>query len=195
MAHEQISKTIEITCESTEALPLKELKEFQGDLKTRTDSDYEKIFASIRKHGIAFPFFVWNKGGDNFILDGHGRFDALRRAAHTGYIIPELPVVYIEAADEDTAKNLLLRLNSRFGTITIDGARDFIDGADIDLDGINLPELPDLSSRLDALIDNMPAPSYDGAYEPPEFTLYCPECGLLYEATEDELRRVADYED
>ena len=196
MTHEHISKPIEITCEATEALPLNELKEFQGELKTRTDADYEKIFASIRKHGIAFPFFVWNKGSDNFILDGHGRFEALRRAAHTGYIIPELPIVYIEATDETTAKNLLLRLNSRFGIITIDGVRDFIDGADIDLEGINLPELPDLSSRLDALMNNMSAPSFDGsAYEPPEFALYCPECGLLYEATEDELRRVADYED
>ena len=84
MTHEQISKPIEITCGAAETLPLNKLTEFQGGLKTRTDGDYEKILASIRKHGIAFPFFVWNQDGSNFILDGHGRFEALRRPAQPG---------------------------------------------------------------------------------------------------------------
>lgn len=119
----------------------------------------------------------------------------VRPLARTGYIILELPIVYIEAADESTAKNLLLRLNSRFGTITIDGVRDFIEGFDIDLDGISLPELPDLSKRLDALLNHIPMPYDSNEYAPPEFSLYCPECGLLYEATDNELRRAADYED
>jgi len=78
-----------------------------------------------------------------------------------------------------------LRLNSRYGEITFDGIREFLDGADIDLSGISLPELPDLSERLDELLESMP--NVD-AVEIPEFLLYCPECGERYEATDDELR-------
>ena len=193
MTHEQISKPIEINCEAAETLQLADMTEFQGELKTRTDDDYDKIFTSIRKHGIAFPFFVWKCGDSNYILDGHGRYESLCRAAGKGYIIPELPVVYIDADNEVAAKNLLLRLNSRFGTITIDGVRSFIDGADIDLETVNLPELSDLSARLDAMLDNIPLPDYDNSnFEPPKFDLYCPECGLQHEVDDDDLRRIAD---
>ena len=195
MKHENISIPIKITCEAMESLPIAEMSDFQGELKTRTDEDYEKIFASIRKYGIAFPFFVWKSENNNFVLDGHGRLESLRRAMRTGYIVPELPVIYIDAADETVAKNLLLRLNSRYGAITLDGVKDFINGANIDLNGINIPELPNLSASLDALLNGLPMPEETAESDVPKFNLYCPECGEAYETTDEELRGLIEYED
>jgi hypothetical protein len=147
----------------------------------------------MQKYGIAFPFFVWINDSKYFILDGHGRVEALRRAASTGYIVPELPVIYIQAADETTAKNLLLHLNSRYGTITVDGIREFIDGHDIDLDEVNIPELPDLSAALDAMLDDMPEPDDDP--DKAEFIVFCPECGERLNVTDEELEEVVRDED
>jgi len=181
---------IRITCEISTTLTLGRMTELQGELKARTSEDYDKIMRSIYKYGIAFPFFVWKKGRLNYILDGHGRTGALIRERERGVKIPALPVVYVQAADEQTAKNLLLRLNSRYGEITIEGIRDFLEGVDIDLDEINIPEIPDLTERLDALLED----ATDGGHNNPEFILFCPECGEQYHVTDDELREVAGYE-
>jgi len=158
------------------------MTEFQGELKERTPEDYEKITNSIYKHGIAFPFFVWKSVRKKYILDGHGRSEALRLAKENGVKIPPLPVVYIKAKNAEIAKNLLLRLNSRYGTITVQGIQSFIEGADIDISDVNIPELPDLSARLNTVLYESPY------YEPPVFQLFCPECGDKYEVTDDELR-------
>ena len=186
---------IKIACEVTETLQISEMLEFQGELKTRTDEDYEKILSSIYVHGIAFPFFVWRDGAHNYILDGHGRYEALCRASESGVEIPSLPVVYINANDEKQAKNLLLRLNSRYGRITLGGVRGFIDGADIDLSTVSLPDLPSLADQLNEIVKELPSVHEDEDDEKPAFNLYCPECGEKHHVTDDELREVIDGED
>ena len=179
---------IRITCETADTLNITEMTELQGTLKYREDTEYEKIMRSIYKHGIAFPFFVWKSGRTNFILDGHGRTEALKLENEKGITIPPLPVVYVKAKDKETALNLLLRLNSRYGTITSEGMREFMDGVDIDLSNIQIPELPYLAERVDAILLE-----YQNAE--PEFELYCPECGERYDISDEELRRAVRYED
>ena len=72
-------KGMEVKCKTNDTLELSQLVEFQGNLKERTDGDFEKIAKSIKKHGFAFPFFVWKHDGINHVLDGHGRIGALKR--------------------------------------------------------------------------------------------------------------------
>jgi hypothetical protein len=88
-------------------------------------------------------------------LDGHGRILALREMAKAYYAldeagqvfikkehppaIPELPVVYIEAENEAEAKQKMLRLNSQYGVIDIDGFREFIDGLEMEWGDLALP--------------------------------------------------------
>lgn len=187
---------VEITCEVKQTLSLSDMTEFQGEFKTRTESDYEKIQSSIQKYGIAFPFFVWQNDGINYVLDGHGRLGALQRMASDGGNVPPVPVVYVEADDEIQAKNLLLRLNSRYGEITADGMKEFLADVDADLDGVNIPELPDIGAILDAALDDVPSAAQD-EYEPPKpkFEVFCPECGEQYDISDEELQEVADDED
>lgn len=118
-------------CNTADRLELGCLTEFQGGLKQRTAEDIEKIKKSIRRHGFAFPFFVWSYGGVNHVLDGHGRIQALKQMEKDGEAIPPLPVVYIDCRDEAEAKELLLKLNSHYGQMTADSVLEFIGDIDV----------------------------------------------------------------
>ena len=136
-----------ITCDTKDTLPLSALTEFQGGLKKRTDDDLAKIERSIKQYGFATPFFVWKHEGKNKVLDGHGRLQTLKAMKARGEIIEDLPVVYIDLPNEETAKNLLLRICSTYGEMTQESVLEFLNGIKIDLDDIKLPDgLLDLSS-------------------------------------------------
>ena len=180
---------MEITCKTNDTLPLSALTEFQGGLKKRTEDDYKKIIKSINKYGFAFPFFVWQHDGINHVLDGHGRLGALQRMTAAGESIPDLPVVYVNAKDEAGAKNLLLRLNSTYGEMTVESVVSFLDGVEIDFDDIKLPDgILDLSAMIDdedtkdddeapPINEDEPAQSKVGEiYELGKHRLICGDC-------------------
>ena len=131
---------IVINCTGSDTIQLHELTEFQGELKERSAGDVEKIIKSIKKHGFSFPFFVWKNDGKNNVLDGHGRLLALKQMAAAGEEIPALPCVYISAKNEAEAKEKLLKLNSQYGHMTADSVADFLDGMEIELDDLALPD-------------------------------------------------------
>ena len=131
---------IKIKCKTEDTLPISEITEFQGSLKERDDTDYDKIVRSIKKHGFSFPFFIWKKGKINYCLDGHGRLGALQRFVASGEKLPPLPVVYVSCKDEADAKELLLKLNSQYGHMTADSVREFLGDLQIDLEDLALPE-------------------------------------------------------
>lgn len=70
-----MAKEIRITCESNGLMPIAELNNFQGDLKTLDDDSFKKLKISIVKYGFSFPIFVWNGN----ILDGHQRLKAVKK--------------------------------------------------------------------------------------------------------------------
>lgn len=130
---------VEIKCETKDRLNIAEMTELQGTLKQRTDIDYDKIKLSIIKYGFSFPFFVWNDGKKNYILDGHGRFATLCKMQKDGYDIPDLPVVYVDCKDKNEAKQKLLRLNSQYGKMTRESVLEFATGLDLNFDELALP--------------------------------------------------------
>jgi hypothetical protein len=157
---------IHITCKVSDFLPLESIQEFQGNFKKRTKKELDQIITSILKFGFSFPFFIWQNDGHNWCLDGHGRILAVNKMKKTYYAldeagqlcikkepvpaIPDLPIVCIEAKDKAEAKQKMLRLNSQYGIIDLDGFRDFIAGLEIDWGELALPsgalfEFPDLS--------------------------------------------------
>lgn len=132
--------TISIKCETSEKLELAEMTEMQGGLKERTDIDYDKIKLSICKFGFSFPFFIWKSGNKNYLIDGHGRFATLCKMQKDGYIIPPLPVVYIQCKNKTEAKQKLLRLNSQYGKMTKESVLEFAEDIDLNFDEIALPD-------------------------------------------------------
>jgi DNA modification methylase len=158
---------IKISCECKDFLALGELTEFQGGLKTRTEFDVDKIVRSIRKYGIAFPLFVWRHDGVNHCLDGHGRLLALKRMAGDGDTIPPLPVVQVDCKDERSARDLLLRLNSHYGTMTKESVLEFADGFDLDLGDFDLPAgILDLTPPIEETEGDDDVPEADKKEEP-----------------------------
>jgi hypothetical protein len=114
-------------CETKDTALLATMQPFQGELKKRTDKDIEAMKASILSEGLLMPLALWHREDGNYILDGHGRYAALIKAALSDVSILEqpLPVVMIEAADEDTAKKALLQITSSYGKVTSKGLATF----------------------------------------------------------------------
>jgi hypothetical protein len=126
----------------------------QGNLKERNDTDYEKIKKSILTYSFSFPFFIWKSGKTNYLIDGTGRHSCLLRMQAEGYIIPELPVVYISCKDKKDAKQKLLRLNSQYGKMTKESVLEFADDIDLNFDEIALPDsVIDFTDDTDAVED------------------------------------------
>jgi hypothetical protein len=160
-----IMNEIRVTCKTVDSLPHNQIELLQGRLKKRTDEQIEKICRSIIKHGWAFPEFIWKNESHNYCLDGHGRQAAIPRLLEKGYIIPEVPVVYIEAKNRDEAKELLLKCISQFGTVTQEGFAEF---ADFNFDFLDF-EIPTISFSTidinDLFIDVEKTRSQDGEEE------------------------------
>ena len=133
-------KTFKIACETKDYLDWHNITEFQGGLKIRDEADIEKAKTSILKYGWSFPFFVWVSGKTNYCLDGHARIKVLKALEEEGYLIPELPVVYIQAKNKTEAKQKLLRLNSNFGHFTKESVLEFAEDLEINFDEISLPD-------------------------------------------------------
>ena len=130
---------IKISCQGADTLPLAEFKDFQGDLKTITPENLEKLKRSILKHGFTAPIFVWDNAGVKNILDGHQRLKALVDLQSEGFHVPDLPVVYVYADNEKDAKEKLLYITSQYGKTEIDNVTDFAKGIDIDFSEIDIP--------------------------------------------------------
>jgi hypothetical protein len=150
-------KTIRITCEGAGLIDWHIIKPLQGNFKKRTEEDIEKIIRSILKYGFAFPAQVSKIGNDIWCLDAHGRLLAFAELERRGYSVPPIPVDYVHAKDKKEAKQLLLRCDSRYGTITQEGYVEFTE--DI------IVEVEDLSLDIEIVSEN------DGDSEPKKVNL------------------------
>lgn len=119
-------------------LPILDTMELQGDLKDLSKANYEKLVKTHLKYGIFLPFHVWESPeGINYIADGHQRRRVLPNEGYTGNV----PVVYIEAANRQEAKEKLLVISSQYGRITQEGYDEFT---------FDLPDIGDIVN-FDAL--------------------------------------------
>ena len=144
-----------ITCKVSDFIPLELITEFQGNFKKRSKKEIEQIIISILKFGFSFPMFCWQYEGKTYCLDGHGRILALMVMKNRYYALdkkgnliyknepppplPDLPVVFIEAENEAEAKQKMLRLNSTYGIIDVEGFKSFIEGLEIEWGELALP--------------------------------------------------------
>ena len=99
-------KTISIRCDTKDYMNIAEMTVLQGNLKARNNIDYDKIKLSIIKYGFSFPMFIYYDKEDNknYICDGTGRFETLCKMQKDGYLIPDLPIVFIDCKSKTEAK-------------------------------------------------------------------------------------------
>ena len=113
-------KEIQIKCQGAGTLPLESLTQFQGNLKTITPANLKKLRSRILDTGFVAPIFIWKHKKINYILDGHQRILALLSLQGKGYHIPDLPVAYIEADNEEDARKKLLSITTQYGEFDLD---------------------------------------------------------------------------
>jgi hypothetical protein len=122
---------IKVNCETKDKLKLTDMVPFQGNLKKRTDQDIKALTESLKTEGLMMPFAIWKKISESsqelFLLDGHGRKEALIRMSMDDPEILEYqwPVIYIDAINEDDARKALLQITSQYGKVTKQGYKQF----------------------------------------------------------------------
>lgn len=124
---------IEIKCRGADSLPIDTIKDFQGKLKHITRDNLERLKVSILKNGFVAPIFIWRNEGECLALDGHQRIKALLSMREEGFDIPLLPVAYIEADNEDDARQKLLAITSQYGEFDIDELNSWVSNLDADI--------------------------------------------------------------
>lgn len=172
------NKEINIECDVKDYLSIGDFTPLQGNLKTKTKEQLQKLKNQIIKYGFSFPVFVCKVAGTNFTMDGHGRDiisvdlkdEGYKFKRPDGVVGYDLPVVYVFAKSKTEAKEKLLALNSSYGKITEEGLFEFLNEKNFELKfneiKLNL-ELPELNLRKfeqeyypaeDGKLDDVPEP-------------------------------------
>lgn len=118
---------MEIKCTTKDTIKLTECVPFQGNLKKRTSQDIAELKSSLLREGLLMPFAVWDHDDKKFLLDGHGRKEALVQLAveDANLLNVDWPCIYIKADTEDDARKALLQITSSYGKITKTGVKQF----------------------------------------------------------------------
>lgn len=112
---------INVKCSTGDALSVTEMTPFQGELKKRTDKDIDAMTASLDTDGLLMPFAIWRSEGKNYIIDGHGRYQAVTKMCITrdaALLQQRFPVLFIDAETEAAARNALLQITSTYGKVS-----------------------------------------------------------------------------
>ena len=171
-------RAIDVRCKAAINLGLADLTPLQGDLKELPQANFQKLKQSIVRHGITFPFFVWQNDGKNYILDGTQRDRVLTRMAEEGFEIPALPCALIEAKDRKEAAEKILLISSQYGKMTNNSLEQFLSENDLDLMELNDElELPSIDLEFFRDVDFQPVSADEQGRLDKKNPITCPNCG------------------
>ena len=143
---------IKNSVKGTEVINFREISPLQGELKSLSKENYEKLKKQILKHGITSPIHVWDDGKKLWALDGHQRCRAYGAMVQEGHNIPDVPIVRIDAPDVKAAKQILLGLASQFGKVESEGLFEFLNDS-----GLEWTEAKELLSFPEINLDKFEA--------------------------------------
>jgi hypothetical protein len=167
---EYLGFQVQIKCTGADEVEIDQLQNFQGNLKKLSDESYERLKKSIMDLGFSFPVAAWKDRTKIFILDAHQRVDTLKRMRAEGFIVPKLPVVWVEAADKTEAAKKLLAATSQYGEIQVDALHSFMEEfklgihdvetsfkfPEVDFDSFKLTFYPEIAIVSEPQIDTSP---------------------------------------
>lgn len=164
---DHLGKEIEIKCEGAGVISIDECLNFQGPLKKLSLESYQRLKHSILTLGFSFPISIWKNKNKSFILDAHQRVDTLKRMRDEGYVIPMLPVIFVEAKNEKEAAKKVLAATSQYGEVQVDGLNTFMETFDLSIDDVKdaftFPEIDIESFELtfypQEILASQPAPN------------------------------------
>ncbi len=116
-------KTIEINVKNPKLAKIEDLHPIQGDLKSLSKDNFEKLKKVLIEDGFNEPITTWvnPKTKKRMVLNGHQRLRVLQLLKQDGYHIDGIPIVEIAASDEKRAVEICLTLSSQYGSVESDG--------------------------------------------------------------------------
>ena len=144
---------MEIKCKTEETMLITDMVPFQGNLKKRTEQDIHELQDSLNNEGLLMPFAIW-KSDKNYLLDGHGRRQAIMGLIDQDPSLLQVqwPVIVIDAADEDTARKALLQITSQYGKVTKHGIKQFT----VSIPDYKAPVIAKFTPKVKVLKDKNP---------------------------------------
>lgn len=143
-------KKIKISAETKDYLPLEQLTELQGELKSLSEKNFIKLALSIEMWGFMAAVHVWKSpDGTNYILDGTQRTRTTRKMVATGeFECPPIPVVFVPATDINEAKRKVLAMASQYGKVEDQGLYEFSESMNLEpaelFQRYNFPEISEI---------------------------------------------------
>jgi ParB-like nuclease domain len=173
--------SVKITCKAATTIELADLQPLQGSLKELSHRNFEKLKRSIVRHGISFPFFVWQHDGINYVLDGHQRDRTLLKMQEQGYQVPPLPCALIEAKDRKEAAEKILLISSQYGKMSEQSLEEFLAENELEInDLLEEIELPSLDIRYFGSGEFEPTDENNQGRLDRKNGIVCPHCGAEF---------------
>lgn len=151
-----MDKKIKISCKVSDFLPVTDLVGFQGELKSLSKENYERLKNHIIRNGFTAPVFVWKDKNTNYLIDGHQRVRVIQAMIDEGFVCEKLPVVFISAESRKQAKDILMGMVSQFGRVEEQGLYEFAIDAeftpDFMLENYDIPGL-DMTKFVDGFFE------------------------------------------
>ena len=148
-------------------IPLDELHPDPSNAKDHPAWQIEQIKNSIETFGNLDPIGVW--GDDNLIVEGHGRYEALKQLGYNEAECIRLDWLTDEERRAYALAHNKLTMNTNFDFSVLDLELDKIQGIDMSQFGFEANDFD--SSNLDDLFADAP----DKEKEPKK--IQCPHCG------------------
>lgn len=145
-------RSVRIACQGADVRDIADLHEFQGDLKSLSTENYEKLKKEIDSTGFAFAVNTWTdpEDGKIYIIGGHQRCRTLSQMRSEGWEVPPVPIVHVEAKDFFEAKRRVIQDISQYGKVEREGLYAFMSQANIDIGDLSSSfDIPEVSLDMD----------------------------------------------
>ena len=180
------NKEIRIRCEGKEYHDIDDLTQFQGELKSITSEDFNKLKESLKSDGLPLGFHIWKSKDKTFIMDGHHRKMAMQALRDEGWFVPPVPCNPVIADTKNEAAKIVLISNSKYAKISEGSLSDFMIEFDLgigDLANLDIPEL----NMSDFEIGDNDLKNTSKELNQNEFSNFdhrCPKCGFEWDENE-----------
>lgn len=148
-----------------EYLKLSKIKPYDKNTRKHTDRDIGEIVKSIEKFGFNDPVGIW--GDENIIVEGHGRYQAAKKAG-----LKEIPCIRLDNLTDEQRRAYAIAHNAtaELSEFDFDNLADEL--TDIDLNDFDFPEINSINNDyLDILLSDDKAMSNQKSVDKDYFSI------------------------